>query len=245
MLKSWSFSRLADFEECKHRAYLKYVAKVPEPERPLPPGKKEHANDRGTRIHQLAEDFVNGKLKNESPPPELSKFDAEFRHMRGLFSAGKVSLEGEWGYAHDWAPSDWFAAWCRIKLDAIVFTEPTKAVVIDYKTGRRFGNEFKHNQQLQLYTAGSFLRFPQLEEIDTELWYLDQDEIASMHFTRPQGLRFKTGFERRGVTATTCTEFPASPNVHVCKWCPYSETGDCKSSVKLNPTFKGISINRK
>lgn len=244
-IKSWSFSRLTDFEECKFRAFLKYVKRVPEPERPLPPGKTEHANDRGTRIHQLAEDFVSGKLKGETPPHELNKFMAEFLHMRNLYADGKVSLEGNWGYDRDWAPTDWNKAWHRSKLDSIVHTSTHSAVVIDYKTGRKFGNEFKHGQQVQMYALDTALRFPDIEEIETELWYLDQDEITRMKFTRRQALQFKHNFERRGNAITTATEFPASPNIHVCKWCSYAESGDCKSSVKLNPQFKGIPINRK
>jgi hypothetical protein len=39
MIKSWSFSRLTDFEKCKFLAKLKNIDKVPEPERPLPAGK--------------------------------------------------------------------------------------------------------------------------------------------------------------------------------------------------------------
>ena len=50
---------MTTFEQCKFRAKLQYVDKIPEPERPLPPGKTEHANDRGTRIHDAAENFVN------------------------------------------------------------------------------------------------------------------------------------------------------------------------------------------
>ena len=65
-IKAWSYSRLVDFEQCKLRAKLKYIDRIPEPARPLPPGKTEHANDRGTRIHDAGERFVQvlepGKL---------------------------------------------------------------------------------------------------------------------------------------------------------------------------------------
>ena len=59
-LKTWSYSRLGVFEQCKFRAKLQYVDKIPEPARPLPEGKTEHANDRGTRVHEEAEIFVRG-----------------------------------------------------------------------------------------------------------------------------------------------------------------------------------------
>ena len=47
-ISSWSFSKLGDFESCRLKAKLKHLDNIPEPERPLPPGKTEHANDRGT-----------------------------------------------------------------------------------------------------------------------------------------------------------------------------------------------------
>ena len=62
-IKAWSYSRLVDFEQCKLRAKLKYIDRIPEPARPLPPGKTEHANDRGTRIHDAAERFVRGGVE--------------------------------------------------------------------------------------------------------------------------------------------------------------------------------------
>ena len=230
MIASWSFSRLLDFEACQYRAYLKYDLRIPEPERPLPPGKTEHANDRGTRIHTLAEDYVAGRL--ETLPPELAAFTPELAHARALFQDGRVSLEGQWGMDQDWTPCAWSAAWQRCKLDAIVRTGPHTAVVIDYKTGRKFGNEIKHGQQLQLYTVNTFLRFPDIEQVTGELWYLDQDEITAMTFTRKQGLRLKGNFDQRGHAVTDCTEFAPNPNAHSCRWCMYGPAGICKTAFK-------------
>ena len=231
-IKAWSYSRLVDFEQCKLRAKFKYVDRIPEPARPLPPGKTEHANDRGTRIHDAAERFVRGGVELI---PELKPFEAEFLDLRNKYSHGMVSLEGEWAINKDWAPVAWGDrdAWARIKLDAFVRLSPTHAVVIDYKTGRKYGNEIKHAEQTQLYQLASFLRYPELETIDVELWYTDQDDLTHMKYTRQQGMRFFQNFNRRGIAMTTATEFPPSPNVFSCKWCPYGPkgTGDCDKGV--------------
>lgn len=545
IIPTWSFSRIQDFEQCKHRAKLKYLDKIPEPERPLPPGKTEHANDRGTRIHDAAERFVRGGIELI---PELQKFKTEFEKLKALFAAGKVSLEGEWAMDRGWAPVAWKSsdAWLRLKLDAMVMLSKTEAVVIDYKglpldtplptptgwttmgaiqegqqlldregkpctvigkstvktlpcyrivfddtsevicdeehrwtlvdgtvlpitelhagdliptteplqlpeqelvldpyvlgiwladgkhtsgeiskpdefiwgeikrrgfevshdyyegtskcrtstvkglrgklgylgllgdkqipanylrgsfqqrldllrglmdgdgsanhtrkqavinttnkdfaeqikelllslgqrpllspytahgfgkqvqayavsfrprginpfllprkankvlpswgvgeawrrrilriellparqtqcvmvdssdhtflcslnfvpthnTGRRFGNEVKHAEQTQLYQLVTFLRYPELETIHTELWYPDVDELATMTYTRNQGLRFKRSFEQRGDAMTTCIDFPANPNIFSCRWCPYKGTDHCDKGVQ-------------
>lgn len=131
-IKAWSYSRLVDFEQCKLRAKLKYIDRIPEPARPLPPGKTEHANDRGTRIHDAAERFVRGGVELI---PELKAFSTEFHDLRNKYEHGMVSLEGEWAINKDWEPVAWGDrdAWARIKLDAFVRLSKTHAVVIDYK----------------------------------------------------------------------------------------------------------------
>lgn len=235
-INSWSHSRVVDFERCKFVAWLKYDQRIPEPPRALPAGKSEHANDRGTRVHQSCEDYVNGT--SYDLVPEAAKFfQPELDLLRVLHEDGMVSLEGEWGVDRDWNPTDYMTAWHRCKLDAIVHWSKTHATVIDYKTGKKFGNEIKHGEQMQLYAVNALLRFPDLEEVTTELWYLDQNLVTSMTLTRAQGLRFKKGWDMRGHRITSCTDFPPNGNIHSCKWCYFGNrpdgqgTGHCKSGV--------------
>lgn len=230
-IDSWSHSRVVDFERCKLAAWLKYDRKIPEPQRPLLSGQKEHANDRGTRLHEAAELFV----KDQGPfLPELKAFEPEFIALQGLHKAGKVSLEGEWGMDRNWDPCPWEWAWHRCKLDACVHMNETEAIVIDYKSGKRFGNELKHGEQCQLYAINAFMRFPLLEEVHTELWYLDINELAYMRYTRAQALRLRANWDRRGNAVTGCTEFPPNPNIHSCRWCEYGpwNGGQCQDGVR-------------
>ena len=229
-INAWSFSRLAVFQQCKLRAKLQFVDKIPEPERPLPKGKTEHANVRGSRVHDEAEKYVRG---NGEFPREASKFRLEFDKLQELFDKGRVSLEGDWGVDADWAPTGWRDEniWGRIKLDALVHMSDTEAVVIDYKTGRRFGNEIKHAEQNQLYQLATFLRYPKIQKVTAELWYLDQDELHSMVFSRAQGLRFFNGINNKATEMTTAVSFPPSPNIFACKYCPYLHTEHCSHGV--------------
>lgn len=140
---------------------------------------------------------------------------------------GKVSQLVKIGKAtYEWVPS-----WLRLKLDAMVMHSDTSATVIDFKSGKKFGNEIKHAEQLQLYQLVTFLRYPKLETVRSELWYLDQGEITAQTFTRKQGLMFKTNFERRGHAQTTAEDFPANPSRFACQWCPYKPTGTGHCSV--------------
>jgi hypothetical protein len=234
-IKAWSYSRLNVFETCKLRSKLAVVDKIPEPPRPLPPGKTEHANDRGTRVHTAAELYVKGGVELVS---ELQWFAAEFEQLRELFKEGKVSLEGEWAFDRGWEPVAYMSSdvWVRIKCDIVVFLSETEAVVVDIKTGKRWGNEMKHAEQMRLYAATTFCKYPKLEKIRVELWYTDLDDIVEKDYTRLQGLTFLKNFEDRGHVMTTCEEFPPNPNAFSCKWCPYKPealggTGHCKVGV--------------
>lgn len=232
-LKAWSYTRLSTFESCKLRAKLAYIDKIPEPERPLPPGKTEHANDRGSRIHDAAEKYVKGGIELIQ---ELEKFKHEFVKLREMYAEGKATTEGDWAFNREWQPVAWMSSdvWARIKCDAVVHTSPTTAVIIDYKSGRRFGNEIKHAEQMQLYVIAALIKYPDLQEVTTELWYIDQDEMASMTFTREQGLRFVANYERRGDLMTACEDFPPSPNLFSCKYCPFGPkgTGHCTKGIQ-------------
>lgn len=232
-INSWSYSKLGDFEKCKFLAWLKHDQRIPEPERPLPPGKTEHANDRGTRVHTDCELYINGT--NDELGIEASKhFGPEIDLLRVLHEDGLVSLEGEWGMDREWCPTDWKTAWLRLKLDAMVMHDERTATVIDFKTGRKFGNEIKHGEQLALYQLVTFLRYPQLETVYAELWYLDTGDLTSVPYTRARGLQFKSNFDRRGHKLTTCSDFPPNPNIHSCKWCQYGpwNSGHCQVGVR-------------
>lgn len=274
---SWSFSKLGDFNTCKRMFEIKHIQRVPEPERPLPPGKTEHANDRGTRVHTSCELFINGTEPDLVPEAD-KHFGVHIGFLREMYRDGLVSLEGEWGMDRDWATTGWNGkwfltdvpakgtkvatvkalpergktdevvkfngnfwiwtpSWLRLKLDAMVMHDKRTATVIDFKTGKKFGNEIKHAQQLQLYQLITFLRYPELETVYAELWYLDQNEITSQRYTRDQGMRFKATFEKQGNAVTTTTVFPPNPNAFSCRWCPYKPvelggTGHCLVGVK-------------
>ena len=278
---SWSYSKLLDFEKCKKYFWLKHDQRVPEPERPLPPGKTEHANDRGTRVHTSCEEYINGTSNVLAPEADLH-FGPQIDVLRVMFEDGLVSLEGEWAHSTAWDPCSWSGdweevnepedlgfpitkvkalperplaeviyaigqgrgkpakhyvwtpPWLRLKLDAMVMHDERTATVIDFKTGRKFGNEIKHGEQLQLYQLSTFIRYPQVETVFAELWYLDQNEVTSQKFTRRMGMQYREKFNKRAHALSTCNNFAANPNKFTCKWCMYGPwgSGDCAVGVK-------------
>lgn len=250
-ITAWSNSRLAVFEECPYRAKLQYIDKLPVNERPLPSGQTEHANDRGIRIHKAAEDFIYSRT--DTMVKELTKFSLELNKLRAMRAANESSAicEGGWAFDDAWkaVPYDpkeypsWKEAfetiWYRCIIDCLVWISPTEVIIIDFKTGKRFGNEIKHAKQMQEYQLAAFMRYPDLQTVHVELWYLDLDEISpSMTFTRNQGLKFFKGINDRATRMTTATVFDPTPSQHRCKFCPYKTgenkwvvgTGDCTAN---------------
>lgn len=219
-----SISKLHVYESCPYRAKLAWVDKIPD----VQPRK---AADRGTAIHQLAEDYVRGEIANL--PPELKHFASEFTALRQLYNEGKVSLEGEWGFNENWEPTEYKSAWLRVKADAVVFLSDSQAVVVDHKTGKRYGNELKHAEQTQLYSIAALIRNPKLQVVDTELWYLDQDDLAHMPVKHKMLSRYIQIFDKRFKAMSNDTTFKATPNISSCKFCPYhpSKQGDCEHGV--------------
>lgn len=229
---SWSISKLKDFTRCKLAFKIKHIDRVPEPERPLPKGKSEHANDRGSRIHDNIETYIRGD--HDALCPEADKhFGTHIDLLRHLYATEKcVEMEGQWAIDREWEVADWDTGWCRLKLDVLVHVGDDEAIVIDWKSGRKFGNEVSHAQQLQFYSLITFLRFPHLQVVSAELMYVDVGETTRQTFTREQSLRFKRAFNAQGVALTDCTDFPANPNKWSCQWCPWGETGHCSVSVR-------------
>ena len=98
-IKSWSFSRLSTFESCAYRARLQWLDKIPDNQPKL-------AADRGTAIHQEAEDYVTGK----SPiTRNLEKFFDDLSSLAEHSTAGRVICEEEWAFDRHWNSTDWAA----------------------------------------------------------------------------------------------------------------------------------------
>lgn len=231
----WSISKLHVYEGCAYRYKLKYIDKVPEPERPLPPGKTEHANDRGSRVHEQNELFVRDET--DKPAPESADFQALIEDLRERFRCGLVMLEHDWCFNEDWEPcSPEERAAIAIVDVAVWIVKDRWLLIIDYKTGRKY--ETKHMDQMQLYALAAFKKWPFLERVTTELWYLDIDEISTSHFTRNHIPAIQRAFHNRVGKMERNTEFKPAANIYSCRYCPYKD-GICPHAVDEKTPVKG------
>ena len=240
MISAVSYSRLSVYEECPARAKMAFADKIKPIDRDPPPPGKEYPDERGSRVHNTAEAYVRGA---SMPCSEMESFLEEYEVLRRVYieENDRIELEQTWAFRDDWTPTvwnDWDNVWLRIKTDLTAWLSGSSAVVVDYKTGRAYGNEVKHTQQGQLYAVGAFMMYPQLEEVWVELWYLDHNTVMQHHYKRHVVMQqyFKK-WDKRLRQVTEASHFPFKANDHTCRYCPYKTgligklgpegTGDC------------------
>lgn len=239
-INAWSMSRLDVFESCAYRAKLEYIDKIPKPDLVPPEGREEHPLVRGLRIHNAAEAFVTRDI---NLIPELEYFGDDLRTARARYRdrPGRCVVEEDWAFTQDWNKTGWNSddAWGRLKLDLGLLSDCGKEMrIIDYKTGKKY--PAKHVQQGQLYAIVSFLRYPELEKVTTEFWYLDQpcktaDKNKLVNeYSRVKALILKDGFDARARALTTCTNFTPKTSVFTCRWCPYGDSGNAACEYRYS-----------
>ena len=198
------------------------------------------AAERGSRIHLDIENFIQGETDTLCKEASKHFKDLIFR-LRDEYENGVVEIEGDWGFDRDWGVTGWNDdnVWARIKLDAIEHESPTSARVIDWKSGRKFGNEMKHAQQLQLYTIAAFLRYPELEFVKGEMIYLDKNDNLPAEYSREEAMAFIDTWNRRGHHMTTTTQFDPTPSEHACRWCPHAKVQEGFDKPACPHAYKG------
>lgn len=225
-LTQWSMSRLQTYELCPYRVKLQYLDKVAD--------MQEHKSaDRGSKIHEECEKFVRGEIEFND---HLKHFYPEFQALRIEYDAGNVTCEEEWGFDSEWNEAPWDNAWLRMKCDCVVHLSKYELLIVDYKTGQRYGNEVKHQQQLQLYAVAGLLRFPEIENVICELWYLDKNELARFILPRSEMDKHLKYFTDKGDQMCAETEFAPNPTLHSCRFCPYqpNKQGNCKFGLAID-----------
>lgn len=219
-LDAWSYSRYSDYKRCPMLFAYKHLLKMKDPE----PGK---ALVRGREIHKVAEQALIGGGKGKwKCPPELTHFADEFAQLRTM----SPTVEQQWGFTQQWQPTGWFGVdvWVRVVLDAVVTYDDNTAIVIDHKTGKKYAT---NEDQMQLFALATFKKFPDIVEVSTRLWYLDQPTDNEVEFTyyKREEPAIQKDWEKAIVPMFADRKFPPRPN-DKCRFCFLSKArgGPCK-----------------
>jgi len=237
-LKAWSFSRLVEvFEKCAYRAELQFVKKIDQGHDET----RDKALSRGKELHDKSDHFVRGEL--DELPKEFKKFEDAFREDRADYAedSTRFVLEEQWAFTVEWQPTGWYDddVWMRMIIDIGKWLDDdhTALYVRDYKSGKKEGNEVKHSQQGQLFTIGSFMKFPSLQAAKVRMTYLDHGKQSlPKTYSRDQAMGFLPSWERRAKAMTEARRFPPNPNRINCAYCPFGPNkgnGSCEYGVEL------------
>lgn len=246
IVKSSSFTRAQDFIKCPLFFKLRHIDKVPDPAPPLPEG-QERPMDRGIRIHKLAENYIKNPMMKL--PKELATHEDGMKALQSGHAKGKVDPEIAIGFDSNWSVSgvtDFDNTIYRMVIDVAVTVSDARIFCIDFKTGKKKGNEVKHHEQLMEYAIGVSLLDPEVQIFDTAIWYLDLppgENIMKKMFTRTQVIKAFPTMRKRHENVLNATVFPAKPSQFACRFCPYKAgevgrgknaypgTGHCRRNI--------------
>lgn len=225
-ITAWSFSRYSTYKMCPLKLKLSAIDKIQEP--------SNAAMARGAAIHNLAEDYIKGKVPKLAP--ELVLFKDEFARLRKMFKKTPATMvvEDQWAFTKAWddtAWNDWTPCWVRIKLDCAHHENDTTLVVTDWKTGKfRPEQNEDYVEQLELYALSALLLHEHLQEVRPRLAYTDLGRVYPdgqaepiLAYTRADIPKLKKAWEKRTRAMMSDTTFAPRPN-DKCKWCWYGQS---------------------
>ena len=218
----WSYSKLSTYESCPKQFYYMYIAK-------LKPFVEVPAMVRGKKIHNLADDYVLGKIKNL--PKELKVYSSEFVMLK----AAGGTAEYDMSFTKNLKPcswNDWSNVWCISKLDSVCRLSTDEAAFIDYKTGKVYDT---HHDQSDVYALSMFVHWPKVKDVTGEFWYLDQphEEPGQWEYNRARDFgTLKKMFSNRVNKMATDKKLNRKPS-YKCGYCDFniSRGGPCDSGI--------------
>lgn len=206
--RPWTYSHLDQFETCPRRFHETRIAKkYEEPQ--------TDAIKWGIEVENAMEKRI---LEGQPLPDGMQQWEGIAVQLASL--PGQKYSQKKLAINKAFKPCDyWRGAWSRGQPDLLVVNN-RKAVILDYKTGKR-----KPTEQLDLYALYVFAYHPEVESVDTAFVWLKERKIDKKNITRdgisstwqaflPRVAKLESAYERES--------WPAKPS-GLCKgWCPVS-----------------------
>lgn len=209
-----SYTALKMYENCPKRYYHQRVTK----EVVEQPGT---ATVYGERVHKQLEDYLKANTPLPTETIALQPLcDTVKENTQG---GGMLLVEQEYTLTSDLKPTDWFAkdAWLRFKLDVLAIRPNGRAIVIDWKTGKR-RPDF---DQLEMFAIAVFSFWPAADRVSSMFVWTKENATDKETYKREHlddmWTRLLTRIHRVEKSLET-DNWPAKPS-GLCKFCPCRE----------------------
>lgn len=226
-LTNTSYKMLKMYRACPLSVKFKYIDKVAT----LPPDPKfDEKRLRGIRLHDELAEVINQK-DISLMPRECEDFT---EIAQGLIDHGAEAEKREF-FDRNWNvwTGGWTGSWLNVTKDVRLYTS-NYALVGDWKSGKKFGNEVDHFEQMRLYALTSWITNPGLDEYVVELYYIDQKDVWDHCFREKEMQQAWKDFDADFTLMFTDTMFRPKPSKENCKYCdfgPKKGNGHCPVGV--------------
>jgi len=220
-IRRWSYSLWTAMQKCPRSVKYAKIDNLPQP--------SNHAMERGTRIHLLAENFLKGNITGM--PKDLAKLSAEYRalkkakpeHVEEFMSLGR-----QFQRVFDGFRDGWFT----LKTDAALAPRKGTAIGIDHKTGRYYPS---HDDQAELTAIVLQEWYPDADSYAVEFFYTDQGEVVPYTFVPKYLKRRREHWMAEGEKIMEERKFLATPSQDACTWCAFrsDKGGPCQDWKRL------------
>lgn len=204
-----SHTLLADWDNCQHKTYRKYIAKD------LPRQPQTEAMKWGNEVHSAFEARLKGRPQW---PVGMEKYEAIAAPLAAIGAQAEKAI----GITVEGVSCDFFdsAVWLRGKLDCTSLAGDTLAVLFDWKTGKR------REDKAELQTHGVLLKaaYPAVTKIVAHYVWLQDNEVGKPHDvsdteTKLAEIRSVANIIKNNMAVGF---FPKKQNP-LCGWCPVSD----------------------
>lgn len=205
-----SYSALKMYENCPKRYYHQRITKEVQDS----PGT---ATVYGERVHKQLEDSLRGDTELPAETAALAPLCDTFK---AAAAGGELLVEQEYTLNADLQPTGWWDAdaWLRFKLDVLVLRGDGRAIVGDWKTGKR-RPDF---DQLEMFALAVFAFRPEVDRVKSMFIWTKENAVDHETYKREHSDAMWTRLMVRinRIEKSVETEvWPAKPS-GLCKFCP-------------------------
>ncbi len=209
----WSYSSISTWKQCHLKWKYSYIDGIEWP--------SSAAMSRGTRMHLMAEEFVNGTV--QVVPSEIKNMGPTLLSLKGM----GAKAEEVWLLDDKWNPvQDQSKAWIKAIID-VHYVLDDVLYVKDYKSGRMYPD---HLNQLELYGLIGLKTFPEVKRVETSAIYMDLAHEGSQGSIIPQMLpKMIEPWDTEAKAMMGAESYEPTVSA-ACAWCPYSKRkgGPCE-----------------